>query len=634
MLIAVRLWILLSTLLVGAGWILSAFHQLNRLGYGITFVLVMAGLGCYWQTRGFGGEEKLARTARKLWRRCRRPLPRLFLVLALLSLLAGALNLPNSTDSNSYRIPRVFHWLGQGQWHWIHTLDSRMNIAGTGFEWLSAPLILFTGSSQWLFLINWVSYLLIPGLVYSTFIRLGVRRRVAWWWMWLIASGWCYVFQAQTDINDSFAVVYALASVNFALRARRNNRVTDWWLALLAAALLTGVKQTCIPLTLVSLIALWPGLRTMLAQPVRTLLVVSVSLLISALPVTISNLWHTGNWMGLDTSRYGWSNTTLDSPFWGVIGNIFCLATQNLKPPIFPMDKSWNAAMQHFLQTPFGSHFKSFESFGYLDRNAEASLGIGLGLCVIGLVSVWRAHQLRPFRAPGLSLPQVDGLIRLLWLAPWLALLAFMAKVGTSASARQLAPYYVFFFPVFLAAAGHARVVRERWWQRLAVLVLTATVLLVAGSRSRPVFPAQTLLGWLHEKYPQSKPIDRVLAAFSSQKAVKIQQECFRADLPPGEKVIGYYSVLWGAAEPGLWQPWGVRRVERILPEDTLEHVRSLHIHYVVIDESALTLTRQTLPDWLRAYDAELVSQAAFSFHWGDAPTHLYLARLRAAPAN
>lgn len=35
MLNLVRFWILLSTLLVGGGWILSAVHQLNRVGYTI-----------------------------------------------------------------------------------------------------------------------------------------------------------------------------------------------------------------------------------------------------------------------------------------------------------------------------------------------------------------------------------------------------------------------------------------------------------------------------------------------------------------------------------------------------------------------------------------------------------------------
>ena len=42
MLNAVRIWILLSAWLVGAGWILSALHQLNRAGYAMVFALAGA----------------------------------------------------------------------------------------------------------------------------------------------------------------------------------------------------------------------------------------------------------------------------------------------------------------------------------------------------------------------------------------------------------------------------------------------------------------------------------------------------------------------------------------------------------------------------------------------------------------
>src|SRR5262249_8624306 len=150
-------------------------------------------------------------------------------------------------DTLGYRLPRVLHWLTEERWHWIRTCDERMNVAGCGFEWLSAPLLLFTRSDRLDFLINWVSYLLLPGLIFSVFTRLGVRGRVAWWWMWILSSGWCYALQAGSLQNDAFVVVYALAAVDFALRARQSQRVSDAWFSMLAAGLLTGVKQIAIP---------------------------------------------------------------------------------------------------------------------------------------------------------------------------------------------------------------------------------------------------------------------------------------------------------------------------------------------------------------------------------------------------
>jgi adenylate kinase len=83
-----------------------------------------------------------------------------------------------------------------------------------------------------------------------------------------------------------------------------------------------------------------------------------------------------------------------------------------------------------------------------------------------------------------------------------------------------------------------------------------------------------------------------------------------------------------GGAEPGFWQPFGIRQVERILPGDPVVYIRSLNIHYIVVDEEELISTRQSLDDWLRDHAAEKVSQVEFTLQWGAPPQHLYLTRL------
>ena len=261
MLPLVRAWILLSTLLVSAGWVLSLCHQLNPVGYAVYFALATIAWRSRPKRQPGDWRGQLARTVRQFLRPGRRPIVWLYYVLALMSMLGGLLYVSTDGDGLAYRIPRVMHWLWQAQWCWIRTQDLRMNIAGNGFEWLCAPIILFTHTDRWVFLINAFSYLLLPGLIFSVFVRLGVRPRVAWWWMWLLPSGWCYVMQAGSCHNDSYAVIYALASVDLALRARERQNPTDWWLALLAAALATSVKQTDIPLVLLWLVAAWPGRR-------------------------------------------------------------------------------------------------------------------------------------------------------------------------------------------------------------------------------------------------------------------------------------------------------------------------------------------------------------------------------------
>ena len=100
---------------------------------------------------------------RKQRRRFRRTFPLAFLILALLAILGGALHPPSNYDALAYRVPRVLHWLAEGQWHWIYTDFQRVNTRACGIEWLSAPLIAFTKTDRLLFLINAVLVLAAAG---------------------------------------------------------------------------------------------------------------------------------------------------------------------------------------------------------------------------------------------------------------------------------------------------------------------------------------------------------------------------------------------------------------------------------------------------------------------------------------
>ena len=43
--------------------------------------------------------------------------------------------------------------------------------------------------------------------------------RAAWHWMWLMPTGYCFLLQAGSIGNDLFGAVFALAALDFALRA-------------------------------------------------------------------------------------------------------------------------------------------------------------------------------------------------------------------------------------------------------------------------------------------------------------------------------------------------------------------------------------------------------------------------------
>ena len=157
-------------------------------------------------------------------RRLRLPLPFCFGALAVLIFLGGAFYAPTHYVALTYHIPRVLHWLAEGRWHWIHTPVERMNYSGCDFEWLCAPLLLFTKSDRALFVLNFIPFLLLPGLIFSVFTRLGVRARVAWHWMWLLPTGYIFLLQAGSAGNDAFSTVYALAAIDFGCRAWASRR--------------------------------------------------------------------------------------------------------------------------------------------------------------------------------------------------------------------------------------------------------------------------------------------------------------------------------------------------------------------------------------------------------------------------
>jgi hypothetical protein len=643
MLNTVRAWILLSTLLCCAGWVLSALHELNRGGYLAVFAI--AAIAAAWRWRNF--KQPSPAVIRRAWhqfaRRFRRLAPLLFLVLAVMTLAGGALYVPVNGDSNAYRIPRVLHWLGQGQWHWIHTGDERMNSAGCGFEWLTAPLVLFTRTDRFIFLLNWVSYLMVPGLIFSIFTRFGVRPRVAWWWMWLFSSGWCFVMQAGSMVNDSLGATFALAAVDLALRAGERKKVGDLWLSLLAAAMLTGVKQTSIPLVGLWLLAALPGARLLLARPLATAAVVAAGLLVSAAPITFLNLKYTGNWMGISQSNVSdpsnpiWAHARSVSPFWGIAGNLFWVPIQNMAPPYLPGAGHWNAAMQKFVQTPFGAHFATFERFGILDRYAnEGETALGPSVCGLILLSLgWTICRRRGDNiATGTS--QHNRRLQLLRWTPWVLLLVFMAKVSTFSVSRLMMPYYAFLFPLILAGAKHTCLVRRAWWRRLGLLVMSSAVLLLVFLQDRPLFPAQTALGWMSSRYPQSHFVSRLSRLYGVGRVYAgSERNPFAGDLPSNEPVVGYaIHGDGGVFEPLLWMPVGSRRVERILASDTRERLDWLGIHYVVVEFFPVDFSQETIGQWLERYNGVLVTEIKYQprADWG--PARLCLVRLKSEPGK
>ena len=629
----VKVWVWVSVLASLAGWLLSAVGQLNRVGYAVFCGVVAV---CVWFGRraldrcgpvAWCGALRLCYW-RKIRVRFRRWLPACFVGLAFLVLLGGALYPPTNHTAMTYRTPRVLHWLAEGHWHWIHTHNYRMNDRCCGFEWLTAPVLLFTGSDRGLFLINFISFLLLPGLIYSIFTRLGVRPRVAWHWMWLLPTGYTFLLQAGSLGNDTFPTVYALAAVDFGLRAWVTRRPTDLWYSLLAAALLSGAKASNLPLLLpwgILMLALCPLLTR---RPVVTLLVTLLAAVVSILPTAVLNVRYCGDWSGLALEHAGME---MKNPFVGVWGNALLLLSNNFVPTFFPLAGWWNrsalAIVPHALTDPMLANFEA--GFLFLgEMPTEDWVGMGFGVSVLLAVSLLASLRAGPGANRGWAGSRLisRGVRWCVLVAPWLSLLVYGMKSGMVTPARLISPYYPLLLPALLVGARQADIVRRRWWRVMAWGVVLLSVPVLVLTPGRPLWPAQTILSRLVAWKPEQPMLKRALTVYTVYDVRSDPLANVRALLPQGLAVVGFMGTP-DDIDISLWRPFGSRRVAQILLSDSPEQIRQRHIKYAVVGEVNLRENHTTLAEWQKRTGAELVATAIATMTVIQGPHPWYVVR-------
>jgi hypothetical protein len=263
---------------------------------------------------------------------------------------------------------------------------------------------------------------------------------------------------------------------------------------------------------------------------------------------------------------------------------------------------------------------------------SEEQAGVGLGISLLTLVSLVWAHGFSS-NAPDERKNLEARFVRWIRLTPWILLLAFMAEICIYEEARLLAAYYPLLFPLLLAGLAHARLVRQPWWQwfGLSVMLLAAAMLVV--SRQRPLFPEQMIIAKLEAMYPRAKIFPYVDAAYASPRSIVNVENYFDHDIPRSERVIGYATSV-GICEPGLWRPFGERRVKRILPDDSPEELRREGIRYVLVDDIGLQAIPMTIDQWTQRYNGTLVTQLAFLPDRHSPLAHVYLVILGSSTAG
>jgi hypothetical protein len=616
----VRAWILWCALMCSTGWILSACHQLNAIGYGtVTFAAGIATL-FWWRKYGANEKQRIPVKATLVFRRrFRRPLPFLFLLLLIAAALGGALYAPSNYDALTYRLPRVLHWLSENQWHWIHSANTRVNNRACNFEWVTAPFLALTRSDRGFFLVNVMGFLLLPGLIFSTFTRLGVRPRVAWHWMWLLPTGYCFALEAGSIGNNLFGAVFALASVDFALRARSSQRIGDFLLSLLAVGLLTGSKATNLPLALPWLIASLPSWPLVRRHVGKTVAAAFVAALVSFLPTAALNQIYCGDWTGLVLEN---SNVGMKQPLIGVIGNGVLMLYQNFAPPILPNAATLNnLAPEYWPKWLFDGMTANFEqAFWKLgEMPIEDGSGVGFGVSMLLLVSLivviareGKRERCTSFwsRFPPSSR---DRLWRLcLWAAPFIAFIAYSMKSGMYGVARVCVPFYPLMIAAVLLPCGHEWIVRRAWFRVAALTAAALALVFLILTPPRPLVPIRTLLVHWHAKHPDSRLVLRAKKVYDVYGERGDSLAPIRALVPPDVRVIGLLAS-GDDIETSLWKPFGTRRVKQVLPKDPPDELERRGVRYVVLHENTLQEEhRTTLESWLAIHPAQVLARTNF----------------------
>lgn len=616
-------WILFAAACNIAGWTLSALHALNLPGFAIAipaFWFLLARLTGIPRPR----LDDLRRQSG--WRRrIRKLLPAGFVMLAALALLGGLLHPPNNYDALNYRMPKVADWLMAGRWEWIPANNNALNTRSSGFEWLTAPMLALLRTDRFIFIYNLISFLCLPGLVFSLFRHMGVARRAAYAWMWLVPAGYCYALQAGSVGNDLPAAMFALAAFDFGFRWRKTGAYSCFALALAAAGMMTAIKPTTLPLLLPFGLLFFGMWRPALAKPLRSIVLAVLFALASFLPTAAINFRQCGDWTGAAAE-----NPTLGKvePLIGLAGNLINAPLQNLAPPVFPVANQWNAWFVAWFPEKFlQSMAENFEArgarFAVTDIQGEETAGIGTGLSLVLVFSVLAGWRLR-HRSPACR----DYPKRALLLAGLfgIALLAYFSRAGMTTVARHIAPYYPFLIAIPLLAPGQSRVVRTKPWNLLAGAAIASAVVMLVITPSRPLWPAR----WFTEfaAGASSPMLERVRTGYLVYSERSDGLGALRDALPPGATTVGLLSFASGPELP-LWKPYLQRRVRHIRPGESIDALHQAGMSHVILNTRDFAcFMGQTPEQWVRAQHATILNRQTIRMLVKEEPSEWWVVEL------
>jgi hypothetical protein len=592
-------WLLWSAWCSVTGWSLSAVNQLSGWGHLALLPFLLASIW-FWLKATASTRNDFSHIAK--WRRrlCQ-PLPLIYLTVAGLSLVAGAINAnPWSFDAVTYRLPRVLYWWSEHHWYWIGTLDHRLDYSATGFEWQMLPLIELTHSDRFIFLLNWIPLLLMPWLVFLAFRAFGINGRSARRWMWLLPTGFCYALQSSGLQNDGYSVNYVLAAIGFAAYAYHSRRTIGLCLAILSIALLTSAKLSNLPLLLPLGFILWPVFFRVRWFNWRLFQVVLLAGACSFLPLAYLCWQQTGDWTGDPGDQW---NMRPVQPTGAVVANLIEFANDALHPPILPGSQRVNTLIDPLNHTAFIAWLERTQlnftgiKFGEMAYEGGVGLGCGVGLYTLFLLLGFGFAK---------SSNHVAALIPTAWrLALWLSLVSFvvlLAKLGSGHTARNAATYYPLLYIFLLRWPRLAALERRPLAGVFSGVAALAVVPVILLTPARPLVPVEQLA----HVFPRPT-LQKIAARYHTWDVMRDDLAPMREQLPPGTRRLGF-AAGFRDTPYGLCKPLGQRvMVELGLPLGT-KTLPPADLEYAVITARGLRERYEmNLPAWLAFARAEII---------------------------
>jgi hypothetical protein len=189
--------------------------------------------------------------------------------LVLLELLIALLAEPNNFDSQTYHLPKVEHWVAQGDLDFWPTAIHRQVTIPPGAEYLLLHLRLLTGGDALHNLVQWAAGVLCLLVAARITAQLGGGRRAQLITAFVLASTPMVALQATSTQTDLVCAAWVACAATLALDGLR--RRTGWGtvLGLGAATGLTAVTKTSGLIAVGPLLVLWGLAQLRLALAAR-----------------------------------------------------------------------------------------------------------------------------------------------------------------------------------------------------------------------------------------------------------------------------------------------------------------------------------------------------------------------------